>query len=231
MSRSEPTNQALPNPSTRWLTFNGSTGRVRYFDKALEETVVLDYPLMFILLDVLCSVRGYDEVSECDIYSNEIRSVNNDVLTVTSRKGGKIATGLYAEIKTAVNSAGGDFHQNLYIAYKDGNELKIGSLRFKGAAVAAWMAFEKKHRDQIYEQAIVIGGSDDHAKGNIKFKTPKFSLAPLSPETQAAAKLLDGELQKYLRSVLAVKVGADTLAPAIDPAPPASDDVFDDVPF
>jgi hypothetical protein len=211
MSRSNPQDTQLPNPATRWLTFNGSTGKVRYFDKELKETVVIDYPFTFILLDVLACVKGYDETAECDIFSNEVKNLQKEQLTVRSRTGGIIATGFYGDIKKDVNAAGAEFHSNLYIAIKTEAGLRIASLKLKGAAVSSWMEFEKKNRAQLYEQAIVINGSDEHTNGAITYKTPKFTLMPLSAETQAQAKVLDIELQTYLKSV------SPKAAPPVEP--------------
>lgn len=208
MSRSNP-NESTPNPATRWISWSGSRGELEFYDKEKKETKSIGDKFSFLLLDQLASVRGWHDASESGIYSNEVRDTRSDRMTVKAFKGGVLAEGIYSEIKEKVNAKGGKFNANLYLAYKQGTELKIGALTLSGAALAAWMEFSKankasgdKDKPSIYNSAIQIDGSDEGQKGSVKFKTPKFFLQTVTPETNASAIKLDKELQEYLKAYL-----------------------------
>lgn len=198
MSRSQP-DEHLANPSTRWFEWQGELGIVRYYDKEQEKNVTVELPFTFILLDQLGMVKGWDESAQAGIYSNEVKDTRQETLIVKRYKGGTVAEGLYKAIKDEVKAVGGDFHTQLYLAYKVGHTLKLGALRLKGAALNAWVEFQRKHRTDIYQQAIVISEYDEQKKGKVVYRTPKFALKEISKETETAATALDVELQAYLK--------------------------------
>lgn len=197
MSRSNPTENSTPNPATRWFEWNGEHGVVRYYDKEAKKNVDVGTDFTFILLDQLGSVRGWHDASESGIYSNEVKDTRQEVLVVKSFKGGELATGIYKDIKDRVNTLGGQFVANCYIAFKNGSGLAIGSLRLKGAALGAWMEFCKAHRADLYKKAVRITGFTEGKKGRITFRVPVLSLKDISAETDAAAIALDQELQVF----------------------------------
>lgn len=204
MSRSNP-NEHAPNPAVRWFEWNGEHGVVRYYDKDEKKNVDVPLPFSFLLLDELASVRGWHDASESGIYSNEVRDTRTDILVVKSFKGGTLAEGIYKEIKDRVNTLGGQFVANLYIAVADDTEpgdpqYQIASLRFKGSALGSWMEFRKACRSALYEKAIVIDGYTEGKKGKVKFRTPNFRPALASAAENEAAFALDKEFQGWLKS-------------------------------
>ena len=204
MSRSNP-NTGSSNPSTRWHEWAGGSdgGFLTYYDKEKKENVNVTLPFTFILLDETATVKGWHESSESGIYANEVRDTRQEVLVVRAFKGGELASGHYAAIRDRVGSMGGHFVANLYIAYRNGNELAIGALQFKGAALKDWMEFRKASRNDIYAKAITINGYADGKKGSVKYRTPKFALSPISDASNAKAIELDKELQAYLSAYFA----------------------------
>ncbi len=199
MSRSNPNDNGTPNPAVRWFEWNGEQGVVRYYDKEAKKNVDVGADFRFMLLDQLGSVRGWHDSSESGIYSNEVRDTRQEPFIVKSFKGGTLAEGIYKDIKDRVTSVGGQFVANCYIAFKsDGEPLKIGSIRFKGAALSAWMEFCKAHRGVLYSKAIRINGFTEGKKGRITFRVPVLKVTEVSRETDAAAVALDKELQKFL---------------------------------
>ena len=209
MSRSNPHEHGAPNPAVRYFEWHGGQGVVRYYDKTAKKDVDLPVPpdFRFMLLDQLGSIRGFNKSTNSGIYSNEIRDTRQDVLVVKASKGAiTLAEGVYKVIKPQVTSkaVGGQFVANCYIAVKTNgtNELKIASLRLKGAALGAWMEFCKTNRAALYKKAIAITGSVDDQNGGIHFKTPTFKTVEISPESDAQALALDKELQEYLASYL-----------------------------
>lgn len=242
MSRSNPHVNA-PNPAVRWFEWHGEHGTIRYYDKDAKASVDVPLPFAFLLLDELASVRGWHDASESGIYSNEVRDTRTDILVVKAFKGGTLAEGLYKDIKDRVNTLGGQFHANCYIAFKNGHgRLDIGSLRLKGAALGAWMEFRKAHRGDLYEAAVNITGFTEGKKGRITFRMPVFETKPVSGETHAQAVALDVRLQSWLTAYFSRRTSDQTEPPqdaddADDTSPGAwSEDhsaplTDDDIPF
>lgn len=205
MSRSNPVDNS-PNPATRWFEWDGSEGNIRYYDKAAKETVTVDLPFTFMLLDQLACVKGWHDSSESGIFSNEVKDTRAETLVVKAFKGGVLAEGFYSAIRDKIIAQGGHFTSNCYIAFKPSGDdsedatLAIGSLQFKGAALSSWMEFAKKRRADLYTSAIRITGFHEGKKGKIIFRVPTFALVPVSDEANAQATDLDRELQEYLKS-------------------------------
>lgn len=198
MSRSNPTENA-PNPASRWFEWNGAKGHFRYYDKEKKQRIDLAPDFTFILLDRLVSVRGWHEASESGIISNEVRDTREEPMVVKAFKGGKLAAGLYAEIRDSIVAAGGHFTTTLYCAFKKDKELVLGAVQLKGAALSAWFEFEKVNRKAVYKQAVCVKGSKKGKKGKVEFCVPVFSLVPISEATNKEATFLDQELQEYLK--------------------------------
>lgn len=239
MSRSNP-NVNAPNPAVRWFEWNGEHGKVRYYDKDAKANVDVPFPFRFLVLDELGSVRGWHDASDSGIYSNEVRDTRTDILVVKSFKGGTLAEGIYKEIKDRVNSIGGQFVANCYIAFKQNGTLAIGSLRFKGAALGAWMEFRKNNRSALYSKAVDIGGFTEGKKGRIVFRVPTFETHDVSDDTNTVARDLDKELQEWLKGYFSRRT-SDQTEPARGAEdegaqPPAPEDhsaplTDDDIPF
>ena len=200
MSRSNPNDNGTPNPSVRWFEWNGENGTVRYYDKEAKRNVEVGSKFRFMLLDQLASVRGWHDASDSGIYSNEVKDTAKQPLVVKSFKGGTLVEGVYKQIKDRVNALGGQFVTNCYIAFKhDGDTLAIGSLRFKGAALNAWIEFCKANRPALYSKAIEIDGYTEGKKGRIVFRVPVLKIVEVSAESNNQAVGLDAELQGFLK--------------------------------
>jgi hypothetical protein len=261
MSRSNP-NDGVRNPATRWFQFASGTdgGFVRYYDKEAEKNVPIGNAeegskFVFLLLDELATVGGWHDPSESAIFANEVRDTRQDALVVKSFKGGELVSGLYTTIKDRIVALGGHFVASCYIAYKDGDALKLGNIRFKGAALSAWMEFKKqcpaKKNDAgksvraLYVDAVKIDGFEQQKKGGTTFRVPKFGLAPVSADTNNQALALDAELQAYLADYLKrprteAAAASATAAPAkgapqddhgVPALPGRFEQMDDDIPF
>ena len=236
MSRSNP-HENTPNPAVRWFEWNGEAGSIRYYDKDAKQNVDIGGKFRFLLLDQLGSVGGFHEASNSGIFSNEVRDTNRDTLIVKARKAGILAEGRYKDIKDRVNTAGGQFVANCYIAFKHGEGLALGSFRFKGAALGAWFDFCKANRAALYKKAIAIDGFTEGKKGRVVFRVPQFAAVELSGESNDAAVALDAELQDWLKAYFARNMREQVEhAPkhepqpenGHEPVPPLTDD---DIPF
>lgn len=198
MSRSNPNDNGTPNPAVRWFEWNGELGTVRYYDKETKQNVDVGCDFTFVLLDQLGSVRGWHDASSSGIYSNEVKDTRQEVFVVKAFKGGVLAEGIYKDIKDRINNQGGQFVANCYIAFKNGGaSLAIGSLRFKGAALGAWMEFSKAHRADLYKKAVRVHGFTEGKKGRIVFRVPVLELANLSESSNTEATALDVTLQEF----------------------------------
>lgn len=201
-----------PHPCTRWFEWDGTAGVFRYYDKAKKEKVRVPLPVVFLLLDELACVKGWHEKSQSGISSNEVRDTRSEPMVVKAFEGGVIASGFYADIRDRVAANGGHYVANCYIAFKDGNELKLGSVQFKGAALQQWMEFKKtcpsrKVGDadvkEYWLQAIAVKTAKSGKKGNIEFRTPVFTLQPCAEATNDAAKKVEAVLTSYLTQYFA----------------------------
>lgn len=253
MSRSNPIDGAR-NPSTRWFEWAGGDegGFVRWYDKEAKAHVRVDGPFTFLLLDELSTVKGWHEPSESSIYANETRDLRQDALVVRSFKGGELASGLYADIKDRIVAKGGHYHASIYVAYKEGEELKIGNLGLKGAALGAWMDFKKnaptkkdasgKSIKAYFADAVTIADFEQAKKGGTVYRVPKFALKTVGDSTNQQAMALDSELQAFLSDYFKrPKADAAKQAEPVnegDPPPPKNaghssnfDDFADDIPF
>lgn len=252
MSRSNPTD-GVKNPSTRWFEWAGGDdgGFVRWYDRDTKQGVKVEGPFAFLLLDELSTVKGWHEPSESGIYANEVRDLRSDALVVKSFKGGELASGLYTTIKDRIVAKGGHYHGSIYIAYKDGEELKLGNLGLKGAALSAWMEFKKsapakkdangKSVKAYFVDAVTVAGYEQAKKGATTYRIPKFALKVVGEETNQKALALDAELQSFLMDYFKrpkAEAAKDTEPEDIPDSEPVPmnpnknfDDLADDIPF
>lgn len=253
MSRSNPT-EGSRNPSTRWFEWAGGSdgGFVRWYDKDRKENVPVEGPFAFLFLDELSTVKGWHEPSESNIFANEVRDTRQEALVVRSHKGGELATGIYTAIRDRIVAVGGHYVASLYIAFKDGEELRIGNLSLKGAACGAWMNFKRdsgtkkaatgKMVRAYLVDAVKITGFEQLKKGGTVYRVPQFGLVSTSEATDRQAVDLDSQLQLFLVDYLkrpkaeaASKPPQDRPAEdeAGEPAAPVKNvDTFDDdIPF
>lgn len=236
MSRSKPQGTD-PNPAVRWFEWHGEQGVVRHYDKTAKQNIIEPLPFRFLLLDEVGTVRGWHDTSNSGIYANQVRDTRSDVLVVKAFKGGTLAEGLYKDIKDRVNTLGGRFNADCYIAFKLDGALALGVLRFKGAALGAWMEFRKAHRADLYEKAIEIDGYTEGKKGRIVFRTPTFRLVSVSADTQQIAVAIDADLQRWLDGYFSKRTAEQPHADDVANEPEPDDDGRmaapdeDDIPF
>ncbi len=209
MSRSNPSLKT-PHPSTRWFEWKGGDNSgLQYYDKEKKESVPVALPFTFLVIEETGGVVGYSKKLKTGIRSNEIQQ--GGTLVVKYGNGATIASGLWMDIKDKVKGAGGKFSSNIYLAYKDGAELKIGVLRASGCALGPWFDFTKANRDtvvspfdnkteiaRIYSGAVVMKAGKLDESGAVSFTPPTFAMAQCSAESNATALKLSEKVDKYL---------------------------------
>lgn len=200
MSRS--VNTEIYNPTTKTFEWQGSKGGFKYYDKETKTNIEVPYPFKFIVLDTLSTISGFDDASQSGYWSNEIRNIKEDILTVRNKQG-VCATGVYESVITSRDTKGSKFCQNVYIVYFDGKQMKIGNIKLVGAALSAWFDFRKTNK--VFEIAISVSAHTEAKKGATTYQVPIFKAIPISKESDEAAKKLDTELQEYLNAYFKVQ--------------------------
>lgn len=188
LSQDRPTNPAR-------LFLKVKSGAVSYYDKESQENVKVPTPFEFIVLDQLATVKGWSDQDESGYWSNEVRSVGRDVLTVRTKKGMK-EQGIWKDIKGSVGIAGAKYHSSIYIASKGRDGLELNNLSLTGAALNAWIEFTQKNK--INTNKVVLSGWSDAKKGSVSYKVSVFEAVPMGDEEKAEAIALDQQLQAYL---------------------------------
>ena len=168
---------------------------LRYYDKEGQENVTVPTPLEFIVLDQLATIKGWSDQDESGFWSNEVRRIGADTLTVRTSKGMK-AQGVWRDIKADSNIAGAKYTTSVYIATRGRDGLEINNLSLTGAALKAWIEFTQKHR--VNSNKVILSGWSDAKKGSVSYKVPVFEAVPMGDAERDEAVELDKQLQAYL---------------------------------
>lgn len=188
------------NPSTRFLTWKSNDKCFEYYDKQKQEKVKVELPLRFLVLDEMHTISGWNDATSSGIYSNEVKYISKEVMTVKPFKGNEIAKGLYKDIKEKVQSAGGHYVKSIYIMLEDGS---LANLQLKGSSVQEWGAFTQKTRNRLPDEWIVVSKVKDGKKGAVKYTMPLFEFERSLNETEAKqADEVFEVLEAYLKAYL-----------------------------
>lgn len=226
MSRSN--NTDLINPAVRFFEWDGDNGHFKYYDKATEKRVNVELPFTFLVLDRLTTIAGFSKNDNSGFWANEVRDTKKDTLVVKTKKG-KVFEGSYDELKTK-SITGAKYCQSVYIAFKEGKDLKIGNIKMVGASLGPWIDFGKKNK--IYEGAVTVKEKLQGQVGKIIFQSPVFKLIATTEESNNTATELDKELQSYLEAYLkknrTQKQDEEVLSEAAKEANSVADEEFGD---
>jgi hypothetical protein len=190
----------LSNPAKRFLEWKSNDKCFSYYDKEKKENVSVALPFKFLVLDQLHTVSGWNDATSSGIYSNEVKFISKQQMTVKPFKGNEIAKGLYADIKEKVKNAGGHYVKSIYIMLEDGT---LANIQLKGSAVQQWGEFTNKSLSRLPEEWVVVDKAVDGKKGAVKYTTPGFTFGgSLSDKEAAQADLVFDELETYLKAYL-----------------------------
>jgi len=188
------------NPATKFLSWKSNDKQFSYYDKETKENVLVPLPLKFLVLDEMHSISGWNDATQSGIYSNEVKFISKETMTVKPFKGNEIAKGLYKDIKEKVKSAGGHYVKSIYIMLEDGT---LANLQLKGSAVQKWGEFTAKGKQRLVDEWVVVDKAVDGKKGAVKFTTPDFRF--LQSITDAESELADecfNTLEAYMSTYL-----------------------------
>jgi len=203
MSRSN-ANEQIENPCTRYFEWSSDNKCFSYWDKINKVKALVKLPFRFIVLDQLATVKGYDKAAKSSYWSNEVRNVKTDMLTVRNKQG-EVISGLYENIIASRDLTGARFCKSVYICYFEGKEMYVGNIAMVGTALGAWIDFGKKEKSNVMKKAISVSKSIEGINGKTAFNTPVFSVIDISMESDKRAIELDATLQTYLVERLKTK--------------------------
>ena len=192
------------NPATKFLDWKSNDKCFEYYDKEAQQKVQVSLPFKFLVLDELHTIKGWNDATESGIYSNEVKYISKETMTVKPFKGNEIAKGLYKDIKERVQSAGGHYVRSIYIMLEDGS---LANIQLKGSAVQKWGEFTQKTRNRLTDEWVIVSKAIEGKKGAVKFFTPDFGFEKsLSNEEGILADncydVLESYLKTYLKPVL-----------------------------
>lgn len=189
------------NPSKKFISWKSNGKNFSYYDRDLKENVLIELPFRFLVLDELHSVSGWNDATSSGIYSNEVKFISKEPMTVKPFKGNEIAKGLYKDIKDKIVAAGGHYVKSIYIMLEDGS---LANLQLKGSAVQAWGEFTQKTRSRLTDEWVQVATAKEGKKGAVKFNVPEFTfLKSLSDLEAEQADTAFNTLEAYLKTYLA----------------------------
>ncbi|WP_296683170.1 hypothetical protein [Flavobacterium sp.] len=206
--------QPLSNPAKRFLEWKSNDKTFGYYDKSIAESmkgksadeikeaanVKIQLPFKFLVLDQLHTVSGWNDATSSGIYSNEVKFISKQVMTVKPFKGNEIAKGLYADIKEKVKNAGGHYVKSIYIMLEDGT---LANIQLKGSSVQQWGEFTNKSLSRLPEEWVVVDKAIEGKKGSVRYTTPGFKFGGSLSDSEAnQADLVFDELETYLKAYL-----------------------------
>jgi hypothetical protein len=192
--------QPQSNPSTKFLEWKSNEKCFEFYDKENKVKVPVPLPFKFLALDELHSVKGWSDSCQSAIYSNEVKFISKEILTVKPFKGNEIAKGLYSDIKEKIKAAGAHYVKSIYIMLEDGS---LANIQLKGAACQSWGEFTKKNRSRLPDEWVTVTKAIEGKKGAVKFYTPDFTFdKSLSESEMDLADEAFGILETYLKAYL-----------------------------
>jgi hypothetical protein len=183
------------NPAVKFLEWSSNNKCFTYYDKEKEETVQVELPLKFVILEHYHTVKGWNDKSGSRIFSNEVLFLGTEELKVKSFKGGEIADGLYKEIKSKVSGAGGHYARSIYAVTTD---LELVNISLKGSAVAKYSDFIQEFGDNNFDKSwVVVKEAQDMKKGAVSYTVPVFEKAQDIKDTSKIMPFADS-LMSYM---------------------------------
>jgi len=190
----------MGNPATKFIDWKSNDKQFSYYDKETKLQVPIPLPFKFLALDEMHTVKGWSDSCQSAIYSNEVKFISKEIMTVKPFKGNEIAKGFYSEIKEKVKAAGAHYVKSIYIMLENGS---LANLQLKGASCQSWGDFTKKNRSRLPDEWVTVKKSIEGKKGAVKYYTPDFEFdKSLSEAEMSQADEAFGVLEVYLKAYL-----------------------------
>jgi hypothetical protein len=173
MSRRSEVASSYEKPAEMYLEWKSDDNSFSYYDKAQGKNITVD-PGKFLFLMDRSTIKGWSEADQSGIYSNEVKNLSTDDLNVRTFSGKAIASGKYADIKEAIQKAGGTFTKSIYAMMEDGT---IINFQLRGVSLRQWMDFTAKSRRRLPDEWITIASVEEGKKGRVTFSFPNFEFS------------------------------------------------------
>lgn len=214
MSASAPRQTAARNPAEFFIKWKGSRkqGYYEYYDKTIEKesdrNVIIDLSEGFIILDKdLFSITGYDEGLKCNIISNEVREMTDNLIVkrYKDKKAEIVLQGSYEYLKLRVQeSKVYKYTRSVYVMLLGKYFGKMAHIEFTGANFAQWI--KDVENNSSHTKCVIIHKETlEGEKGSVEYTYPTFEFVRESTKEEWDAVLdLDSKiLQPYLKEYLA----------------------------
>jgi len=166
------------NPASKFLEWKSNEKCFAYYDKQKKENVLIDLPIKIQFLEEFHTVKGWNDKNQTGIYSNEVKFISTEPLTVKMFNGMEVATGLYNDIRLKIIDAGGKYHKSVYCLLNG----ELVNLQMKGAVVASYGLFANGDKlkkingnsNTFESNFIEINSFEELKKGATKYTVPVF---------------------------------------------------------
>ena len=207
--------QPQSNPATKFIEWKSNDKQFSFYDKENKVNVPVPLPFKFLALEEMHTVKGWSDSCQSAIYSNEVKFISKEIMTVKPFKGNEIAKGLYSEIKEKVKAAGAHYVKSIYVMLEDGS---LANLQLKGASCQSWGDFTNKNRQRLPDEWVTVKSSLEGKKGAVKYYTPVFEFdKSLSENEMHQADEAFGTLEAYLKTYLSKSEPVISEIEVIDP--------------
>jgi len=201
------------NPATKFIDWKSNDKCFEYYDKEAQQKVAIPLPFKFLVLDEMHCVKGWNDATSSGIFSNEVKYISKEIMTVKPFKGNEIAKGLYKDIKEKVQSAGGHYVKSIYIMLEDGT---LANLQLKGSSCQEYGNFTQKTRNRLADEWVTVKSAKEGKKGAVKYSMPIFEFdGSLNEKQTTQADECFDVLEAYLKTYL-TKVDVNEIEVTID---------------
>lgn len=202
-------NPRKENPAKKFIEWSGEKAKFFYYDKELNEKIIIDIPLYFIVLDEFHLITGFDKISKSGIISNEVRNSQTDLMNARSFKGSFNISGIWKNIKETVTSVGGKYCKSVYamLITKEGNELV--NFKFTGSSFSGVTDPEDKYKTiggwlnvkfNKEKYGVTVKNSIEGKNGTTVYQSPVFEAVNIQSRKELIQQAIemDKVLQDYM---------------------------------
>lgn len=168
------------NPAKKFYKWESENKTFSYYHKGetKEESknVLVDLPFRFVTLGrPLFCVKGFNEKLKLGLYSNEVRSVKEEMtVRYFDKNQPVIAKGIWEEVKGPADNVGGKYHLSIYGYDLDNKE--IINIDVKGNGIGEWGNLFKRSSARLADEIVIVKGYKDGKTGAVKYTYPTFEL-------------------------------------------------------
>ena len=198
------------HPATIKLTWDNTNSTFKVYNKTTKANTLASLPMRFMVIDNYNCITGWCEKTGTSYYSNEIKNVNTEKLTV---KAGDttMCSGLYSELKEGLAANGAKYSESVYVLFEDGT---VGNIILAGSNCAAWFNFKAEAKANIVKQWVGMGNPQKQKKGSITWSVPEIKLLEaISDEEANRADNAYEAIQEYKAGITTSEITMGGKAP------------------